>query len=376
MNFTSFIPLYLYSKIYIYSVVFICFITAIYYLTSNNKLVRFDVKVAIIPTIALISFLIVFLGLRPERSGGVFGDTGMYAHWYEVILDRQIELDFSGEWLWSWIGLKCKDWGFTVNSYFLLIEFFYIGLMFIACLRLMRNNIWVAMLFCLVSFSFYGYAVNGIRNGLACSLLIFAIALLTGNKYEKITSIIIMVFAYFVHHSTILPSLCAVLSLTTIKKPKFAITFWIISVFISLIIGNFFGDLFAELGFDERASYFGDADETGNDILGWTGFRFDFLLYSAMPVLMVWYVTIKRNFNDITYNIIANTYILANAFWIMVIRAEYSNRFAYLSWFLYPLVIAYPLIRMNIWETQDRNAALILLAYSGFTFFMSTIYYG
>ena len=106
------------------------------------------------------------------------------------------------------------------------------------------------------------------------------------------------------------------------------------------------------------------------------GFRLDFILYSIMPIIMVWYVTIKRNFKDLTYHIIATTYILANAFWIMVIRSEQSNRFAYLSWFLYPLVIAYPLLRMNIWEDQDRKTGLILLAYSGFTFFMQFIYYG
>jgi len=56
-----------------------------------------------------------------------------------------------------------------------------------------------------------------------------------------------------------------------------------------------------------------------------------------------------------------------------VIRAAFSNRFAYLSWFIYPLVIAYPLLRMNIWEDQDRKTAQILLAYSGFTFFMHLI---
>ena len=75
-------------------------------------------------------------------------------------------------------------------------------------------------------------------------------------------------------------------------------------------------------------------------------------------------------FNDFVFNVIANTYILANSFWIMVIRASYSNRFAYLSWFLYPLVFAYPLSRMNIWEKQERKTAFILLAYTGFTLIM------
>lgn len=106
-----------------------------------------------------------------------------------------------------------------------------------------------------------------------------------------------------------------------------------------------------------------------------TGFRWDFLLYSAMPVAMIWYVTKWRRFNDKTFSLIANTYLLCNAFWIMVIRASFSNRFAYLSWFMYPVVFYYPLLRMNLWEDQDRKTALILFLYSFFTFFMFFVYY-
>lgn len=106
------------------------------------------------------------------------------------------------------------------------------------------------------------------------------------------------------------------------------------------------------------------------DRFAYIGFRWDFLLYSAAPILLVWYLTIKHDFKDKMFNLIANTYILSNAFWIMVIRAAFSNRFASLSWFLYPLVLAYPLLRFKIWEDQDRKFGLILLAYASFTFLM------
>lgn len=89
-----------------------------------------------------------------------------------------------------------------------------------------------------------------------------------------------------------------------------------------------------------------------------------------MPVLMTWFVTVKRQFRDRTFNILAITYILCNSFWVMVIRAAFSNRFAYLSWFLYPIIIAYPLLRFRIWKDQGNKAALILFLYAGFTYFM------
>ena len=54
----------------------------------------------------------------------------------------------------------------------------------------------------------------------------------------------------------------------------------------------------------------------------------------------------------------------------MVIKAAFSNRFAYLSWFIYPLVLAYGVIRLHIWEDQDKKAGLILLGHAAFTLFM------
>ena len=151
---------------------------------------------------------------------------------------------------------------------------------------------------------------------------------------------------------------------------------------ISIVAGNAITELFVGLDFDDRMEQYANLPKEVEDMLiadqspGNTGFRIDFLIYSAMPVLMAWYVTVKRNFQDNVYNVIATTYVLANAFWVMVIRSEQSNRFAYLSWFLYPLVIAYPLLRMDLWEDQDRKTALILFVYVGFTFFMDFVYYG
>ena len=187
-----------------------------------------------------------------------------------------------------------------------------------------------------------------------------------------------MFIAYGIHRSTAVPILCLITSFFFIRNTKIALVFWFFSIFISLIAGNFVGNIFNELGFfEEKSEYFIEASESETSTtFSSTGFRFDFLFYSIFPIIMVWYLTVKRNFHDLTYNLIANTYILANAFWIMVIRATFSNRFAYLSWFLYPLVIVYPLLRMKIWDNQDKWLAIILLAYAAFKFLMTFVYYG
>jgi len=183
----------------------------------------------------------------------------------------------------------------------------------------------------------------------------------------------LMLVAFGIHRSTSLPSIAAVTAAFVIKEPKYAIRFWIASIFISLVAGNAIGNIFAGLGFDDRMEGYFNMQNNANEMSRFesTGFRFDFLLYSAMPVLMAWYVTVKRNFKDRTFNIIANTYILANAFWVMVIRASYSNRFAYLSWFIYPVVMSYPLLKdKNLVDYQQAKLQLMVLLNYSFTLFM------
>lgn len=60
----------------------------------------------------------------------------------------------------------------------------------------------------------------------------------------------------------------------------------------------------------------------------------------------------------------------------MIMNISFSNRFAYLSWFLYPIVLAYPCFEMNIWnQSQGKIATNILLLNVFFTAFMQFIYY-
>ncbi len=94
-----------------------------------------------------------------------------------------------------------------------------------------------------------------------------------------------------------------------------------------------------------------------------------------MPVYLGYTVLIKHQVRDNWYRILYSTYCLANAFWVLVIRAAFTNRFAYLSWFMYGIVVAYPLIMMRVWDDQDRRTAIILLAFVGFTVIMNTLYW-
>ena len=281
--------------------------------------------------------------------------------------------------------------------WFLLIEIGYLGFVFLGLKILLGENVWIAMLFFLSAFSTFTFGTNGIRNGLACSAVTFAFAIAANQNVAKLAVAGgILVLAFGVHRSISLPIASFVAASYIIKSPKVAIYFWIASIGISLVAGGPVSNFFMGLGFDDRMTQYATSTDEYADQFTQTGFRWDFLAYSAMPVWLTWHViqkaekgraefgdTVEEAETNITgagriadahsmrvFNILATTYILANSFWVMVIKAAFSNRFAYLSWFLYPVVIAYAVIRLHIWEDQDRKAGLILALHAGFTIIM------
>lgn len=351
-------------------------ITVLYHIgSSQQKILRTESSpmqgMALLLTLA-IAF---FIGLR--RSNAIFGDMGMYRHTYENVLAGYSPMSLHTEWLWDNFMYFCKSIGFNSTEFFLIVDIVYFFCMFICALLLMRRNLWIAMMFFFTAFSTYSFGTNGIRNGMSSSIELVAITLLTMGKTKHVPAFILMFIAFSIHRSTILPSAAAIASLYFIKDTKTAIRFWIASIGISLVAGPLVEQFFAALGFDDRMSNYASSNREEGSMgdFSQSGFRWDFLLYSAAPVAMIWYVTRYRKFTDKAYIFIANIYLLCNAFWVMVIRSAFSNRFAYLSWFIYPIVMAYPLLRMNIWKDQDRKTALIFFFYSGFTFFMFFIYY-
>ena len=376
LHFFSSIPGAAYGTIFYNTVLVLCLFTAFRLVSSTGNSLLYSKPTLPVPTIVLTVIIILFMGSRPNES--YFGDTFSYTHTFNLMQNGYATPSAStgGEWLWARIMFAFATGSGDVHAFFLVTDLLYYGLMLLCCWRLFPNNTWLAMLFFIGSFSTYSYGVNGIRNGVACSVVLVAIALAAGGtKPERYAGLLLTLVAIAIHRSTALPIAALWAAVFIIRHPKQAIYFWVAAIFLSLLVGNRVGDFFASLGFDDRmTSYFqGQYDAKDMAQFSRTGFRWDFLLYSAMPVLFTWYLTVKRNFNDRAFNIIAVTYILANAFWILVIRAAFSNRFAYLSWFMYPLVICYPLLRFNIWPDQDRKTALILLLFYGFTYLMYLI---
>jgi hypothetical protein len=81
----------------------------------------------------------------------------------------------------------------------------------------------------------------------------------------------------------------------------------------------------------------------------------------------------KKKYNDLIYSQLFNMYLIANAFWILIIRANFSNRFAYLSWFMLPLIVMYPILKNEIFIKQHQLIGKIIFGYFLFTFVLIVI---
>lgn len=302
---------------------------------------------------------IVFVGFRPVSPA--FGDMGTYNRMFSLFQGADIESIPSNDTLFFAFMYWCAQ-HMGSRWFFLIIEVLYVVPILIACFRFFRKNDYLAILVCFSAFSFFSYGVNGIRNGTACSFVLLALSLLEGSFWEKGLCLVSSLIAINFHHSTALPVTCMVVAYF-VKSPKFFYSFWVFSILISLVAGNYVANIFADLGFDDRLSDYimTEADE---DVFSSTGFRWDFLLYSSVPIIFGYYFIFQKKVYDSSYLLLLGTYLLANAFWIMVIRANYSNRFAYLSWFLYPLVLVYPFLKFPIWpRTQGRKLSVLLIGH-------------
>lgn len=360
-----------YSSIFLYTVI----ILTLYALKGMNVQTFDEIKSGknnLILAGAITVIFILWIGFRPVS--GVFVDMVTYARMYQHMQGQvHAPVQEGGEFIWTRIMYACSR-VMDVQEFFAIIATGYFGFSFWACRKLTPNNVLVTLLFIFGALSFFSYGTNGIRNGFACSIVILAMAYMLDKKLiSLIIAGALALCASAIHTTTILPIAAAIVSAFLVRKFKYALAFWFFSILLSLAFGNTISAYFATLGFDNRLSYLTTFDENA---FSRTGFRWDFLLYSMMPIILGYYVIIKHGIENSKYTILLNTYTLCNAFWIMVIRANYSNRFAYLSWFMYPIVLAYPLLEVDIWENeQGRHLKNIMLTHVGFTWVMQVIYW-
>jgi len=344
---------------------FLMIITSYSFVHSNvRKLEDYDtLKMMNFLGYFLLIMVVLYMGTRPVSY--VFGDMINYADGFQKLqLNPNVEIkkDFL-----FWRLTKICAMIFDIRDYFFLIALVYILPNFFFVKKYFNEYWYIPLLMIFGSFSFWTYGTNGLRNGMATSVFIGALYFYDKNKWIMYA---LMALSYGFHNSLIIP-IGAFLASGLYKKPKVYLYIWLAAIPLSLIGGGAWENFFSSLGFgDDRVNNYMtgvlDAESNFSSI----GFRWDFVLYSASAVFAGYYFIIKRGFKDSFYTHLWGTYMIANAFWILVIRANFSNRFAYLSWFLMAIVIAYPMFKVKFWNNHYQIIGRIFFAYYLFTYYM------
>lgn len=310
-----------------------------------------------------LAFTVVYFGLRdPWGSGQFLGDTPAYTRYFE---DLKYNVVTTSKDLGFYMFMKFFA-GFTnVTVFYLVCAFIYVYPQYLLSKKIAPKYFFYAFAFIVTSFSFFGFGTNGLRNGLATSL--FLLALYLKPKTWRILLLFVIGFSF--HSSLVLPIVAFLLSYY-VKGTRWLIGIWILLVPVTFLFGANLNLLLENIPFltDERFNNL-YGREYSSDVI--RGFRLDFVIYSVIPIALGAWFIFKKNFRDAFYVRIFNIYLIGNSVWLIFMFAAYSNRIAYLSWFLIPIIVMYPLMRIPTWKNQSHVIGTAIIVNLLLTLFLT-----
>lgn len=305
-------------------------VIASFYYFSNKKLKPLSKGT----TLFLFVLMVVILGAYPMIGQG----EDRYLYWMSAQETKNFGIVTRTDIGYAYI-LKFITF-FPLDYFFYIHAALYIMGIYIFAKSIVPKQYGILFVVMLFNFQFVSYGVNTMRAGLAGSTLLMAIAF----RDRRIVELTLIFLAITIHKSFALPAICYLIA-KRYDKTKLFFFIWLLSIPLSAIGGSYLQGLFSIiLGEEERVSYLTtNAVDTHYHV----GFRIDFILFSCAPIVMGYYMIYKRKFEDALYKNLYNMYLLANTFWIIIIRANFSDRFAYLSWFIYCPLLVYPILKKS-----------------------------
>lgn len=354
-----------YQDIYLFVVTILTFFVMANYRSKKVYLKNRTGLAMTYGTMVLALLMIFFIGTRPNSY--VFADHMNYYNYYMRELGKPFHFTLITENVlfdnfWMLLSSHMVD----IVWFYLSCALVYFGCMFIACKKLFPSDTMLAFLVCLAAFQTFAAGTNGFKNGAAASVFLVAIA----YKDKKFFSILMALASYGIHHSMQV-LVAAYIATFFIKSVKWYFYLWGLCVILSAMHFTVVQEYFATLTDEQGAGYL--RADGGDDFI--TGFRPDFILYSSMPVIVGWYMIFKQNVQSSSYDFILKLYLLTNALWMLCMYASFTNRIAYLSWFMYPIVLLYPFLATHFRQKAHKFMPYIVYGHLGFTLFMHIIYY-
>lgn len=354
-------------------------------LTKKYKVATFnrasvESKAADPVSVVLCLFFAILIGLRPMEGGmgWIWGDSYNYYGGYLMQEGIASEWKFSfNEPIWGLLFNFVTANSLGINTLFLICDLLYFGCTYLACRKWFPHDTTVAFLVFLGAFSTYSYSYNGVRAGVAGAIFLLGLA-----YYDrKGLSIALILISWGFHHSMQMPVAAYVLTLLY-KEPKWYFYGWAFCALMAVAHVSLFQNLFMGFSDESGAGYLqGISEGEGDSTAG--GFRIDFLLYSAMPVLLGYKIVMKERLSvSPQYLALLQMYLCTNGIWMLCMYAEFTNRIAYLSWFMYPFVLIYPFLKEDLRgvlmlksSNQYVQFAKVASYHLYFTLFMELVVY-
>lgn len=306
-------------------------------------------KTAVLLYAGVVLFLI---GCRPIGENG-FADTGMYADWFVAAKANQYPS------VWKDVGYDLYNWGcsylFSLRGYFIFTAAVCTLLLCLTGGLLTKSGWYLFLAFFLLLDISYGILVVLMRNGMA--ILIFIFALTVTNRYQKM---IFLLLAVAFHKSMLIPVLIYTLVLITRFRIQNALIIWMLAFPFLFLFGEFWLQLLGDLHIDPRLQYLTE-DNSRSWYFHQSGFRWDFVLFSATVIFFsVYWAKFKIPYSR-RYREILTAFILTNAFWITIMYANHTFRFFLLSWAFIPLLLALPFLENFTWSWRNVKHVLWIL---------------
>lgn len=320
-------------------------------------------------TISFTVLIILFIGLRPQSE--MFPDmmgyiTSVENEWWSLE-----EIRWDTNYLFVPLMFFLQTMKASGEVIMLVLASIYFGALLIAMNKLFPKHRLLAMIVYCGAFMTFSNATNGMKAGCATAFFICAIAYFESKPLFALFLFLSLGFHHAAQLLVVVYMLCYVYN-----NYRFYLVIWLICLILAILHITYFQMLFGSWTDDHGAEYLLiEATSRDSGFGGKVGFRYDFVLYSVVPMLLGYYSVYKKNIRSKHYLFMLNVYTMTNAIWMLCMYASYTNRIAALGWGLYSILILYPVLQEQWHKKQNTIIQIAIFTHLGFTLVMHFIYY-
>jgi len=219
------------------------------------------------------------------------------------------------------------------------------------------NKIRVIVFFVYLNYTFYfGYTLNGLRQGIAMTLIVLAIGYAIENK--KLKMIFVSIVSIFFHY-TIIPVAIMVVLTYYWKRMKISYLTFIYVLLTFFYVTGLNQYIFGSLPVGDFESYL--QEDSIQDFGGAN--KLSYLLFNTSWLLFFLFI-FRNHSRDKIYAFLIKVYILTSIYLLSFGFIAFANRIASYSWFIIPLLLGYLIYKSK--NSILNISILILIFIAGF----------